>query len=102
VFTWVSEAFGFNLDEFVVVEVVTSLKETNLLSNKLKIHPNPANSIVYVETLSENISVYDISGRHIDISITKTAFGHQLNVANLNAGSYFIRDENLVGKFVKE
>ncbi len=102
VFTWVSEAFGFNLDEFVIENYTPSAVNASSFSNKLTVYPNPAKAIVNVETISEKIYVLDISGRIIDINIDKTANGFKLNVENLNAGIYFIKDKKTVAKFFKE
>ncbi len=102
VFLWVSEAFGFNLDEFEIENFVPSAINNHSIANNLKIHPNPAKSILNVETVSEKINIYDISGRIVNINIDKTTAGFKLNVEHLNAGIYFVKDENDVVKFFKE
>ena len=102
VFLWVSEAFGFNLDEFVFENFTPSAVNTKSINNNIKIYPNPAKSIVTVETLSEKINIYDISGRIIDVNIDKTKNGFKLYVDKLYAGIYFIKDDKTVVKFFKE
>lgn len=78
---------------------VDFIKSTN---SNLRIYPNPAKNFLTIETKSEKINIYDISGRIIDINIDKTTNGFKLYVDKLNAGMYFIKDEKTSVKFFKE
>ena len=73
-----------------------SIKE---LSDKLNIYPNPVNDVIYIETELEieDISIYDIYGRQ---QVNKST-SHQVDVADLNSGVYFIKINTEKGNFVK-
>lgn len=55
----------------------------DISADKIKIYPNPANNILYIESLLsiEQIDIYDISGRKLK----------QLSIDNLSNGIYFIK-----------
>jgi arabinoxylan arabinofuranohydrolase len=78
----------------------TAIK-TNSVSEILNVYPNPANSTIHIETISDNISFYDISGKQVNISTSKLANGFNINTANLQQGTYFIKAGNDVQKIVK-
>jgi hypothetical protein len=102
VFLWVSEAFGFNIDEFLIESFTSSAINIQSVNNMLKIYPNRAKSIVTVEAFSEKNVIYDISGRLIDISIDKITNGFKLHTEKLNAGFYFNKVDNSIAKFLRE
>jgi arabinoxylan arabinofuranohydrolase len=76
--------------------------KTNAVSEIHNVYPNPANSTIHVETISDNISFFDISAKQVDIAIDKTTAGYTLDVTKLNAGLYFVRLGNAVVKVVKK
>jgi hypothetical protein len=87
----------------------TDVNETN--TNKIAIYPNPVNDVLSVKTalqLSEsNISIVDISGKTMKISILNNQPGLiQINTRQLKNGIYFLNlkssnySSNL--KFVKQ
>jgi hypothetical protein len=83
---------------------IASLKRTSL-----RMYPNPANSILYVETINNaanTLQICDAVGRVFTIPQTHTASGFTVNVSNLPAGVYSIRIQTNssleTGVFVKE
>ena len=77
---------------------------TNVISNyenNLKIYPNPANDIIYIEAENEieEVVVYDVYGRQ-----QTTVNGQQslsINISEFNSGIYFIRINTTNGIYVK-
>ncbi len=100
VFAWVSEAFGFNLDEFVI-ETSTSLKNPNFTENKLIVYPNPFYDELIILTNAKNIVLYTIAGQIIDIETTTIDNGFSLNTSNLQQGIYFTKAGNSTQKIIK-
>ncbi|MCD4793327.1 MAG: T9SS type A sorting domain-containing protein [Bacteroidales bacterium] len=80
--------------------VISDLSETNNL-----IYPNPANSILYFNNLSNNatISIYDISGK---LLINSKVANNQVNINKLANGIYIVKinDSYIIRttKFVKQ
>ena len=84
---------------------------TNVISNyenRFNIYPNPVKDelTITTEVRVEEISIYDIYGRRTNVySLQSTDFVHNLNVAGLNSGIYFVRitteDGEIVKRFVK-
>jgi hypothetical protein len=69
------------------------------------IYPNPVSDRIYIETEVEveEITIYDIYGKklfEIDNSqLTKNRL--QLDIEHLNSGTYFIKVNETVKKFIK-
>ena len=64
------------------------------LSDKVLIYPNPAKEelnidITHLQTLPENITITDISGRYF-YQTSKVLTQQKINVANLESGMYFV------------
>jgi hypothetical protein len=76
-----------------------------LQEENIKIYPNPANDILYIEGLENNmpVAIYDIDGRWVKSGMIKD---DQLDVSSLKQGMYFIKlvaeEGCVVRKFVKE
>ena len=67
-------------------------------SNKIKIYPNPANNIIYVENI--NINIYNMYG--IIIKNYNIISDNKLDISNLKKGTYFIIDnQNNIIRFIK-
>ncbi len=78
----------------------TSISENNTKQN-IRFYPNPATSIITIETINkEYIKIFDFAG--------KIVFSKQISdktdidISNLKPGIYFIRTENYSSKFIKE
>ena len=84
---------------------------TNVISNyenRFNIYPNPVKDelTITTEVRVEEIAIYDVYGRRTNVySLQSTDFVHNLNVAGLNSGIYFVRitteDGEIVKRFVK-
>ena len=74
------------------------------LSASVNIYPNPAVHEMYIATELEveSISVYDIYGRMTTVyGLQTTDFVHSVNVADLEAGVYFLKVVTNEGEIVK-
>ncbi len=82
-------------DEITIVE---NIEHTNL-----KIYPNPAKEMVYIENLPSQVSmvgVCDITGKTVKTAdLNKT---QSINVKNLKQGIYFVKAGKFVRKLVKQ
>ena len=69
-------------------------------AKSLNIYPNPTNGIIHIHasSLSENIEIYDISGRKV-LSVKPEI--KSIDVSNLNTGFYMIKSGNTFSKFLK-
>jgi hypothetical protein len=93
-----------------LAEPIVSVKEIETSIN-VSVFPNPANDLVNVRILADNatndrmtISVIDATGRTVysaQEAFNGTAALYQMNVANLDAGVYFIRLESQSGIVTK-
>jgi hypothetical protein len=88
---------------FILVSDETSITEENI---SFDIYPNPVNDILYIETPTLTVEIYDVYGRR---QVTETP-SHQdnlsIDVSNLKSGVYFVKvvTENgeTVQRFVKK
>lgn len=78
-------------------------------NEKLDIYPNPTENNLFIETEHkiEEIVIYDVYGRVSTVyRLQSTDFVHSIDVADLNAGIYFVKvvtDNNeIVKRFVKK
>ena len=70
------------------------LGNNDYVLNNLVIYPNPASSILNIDNAENStIEVYDLLGR-IVLSRTNISLKEQLNVSELNSGTYLIRISN--------
>jgi len=82
------------------------LEEAALPGNaqKVSMYPNPAKNelsvVVGVDLIGKNLSLLNINGTVVQYVQVKSAT-QKLNIANLQAGMYFIRGEGFSEKFVK-
>ncbi len=83
-------------------QISTGISETPSYSNALKLYPNPASDLLYVDSDSENIGeidITDITGRTVK-SFPK--YSNNLNVADMPAGIYILRTDRGIARFVKQ
>lgn len=84
------------------VNVLVSIDDDKItLSNVGNIFPNPVNSIINISSFAdinvESISIYDITR----LKVLDTKYSDQIDVSQLQPGTYFIRIGNNSYKFVK-
>ena len=95
----------------LVVKTITITQDggttgiTILKGNEFNIYPNPASSILYINSRDNNslITIYDFTGKMI---LNEKINDNQVNIRNLLNGAYIIKLENskgiIWGKFVKQ
>lgn len=94
-------------DNFVVSAVDNvPLSTQDFISSKFKVFPNPANNIVNI-TNNENIGVeqlqvFDISGKAVQSQIFNNENQVQLNIENLEPGTYMLQIKTDKGMAVKK
>lgn len=99
---------------FLVNVMDTLSTETNFVSSKIvrektiKVYPNPANNIVYIDTKLDiqQIAIVSLSGAVIE-KITSITENNSVPVGNLNQGYYLLRIQSSDGnwqhvKFIKK
>ena len=72
--------------------------------NLLKIYPNPATNLIHTTISQFNYSIYDITGRKIEMG---KSLDNQINIQHLSPGVYHLELISLDGqhqstKFIKE
>ncbi|MBP2615439.1 T9SS type A sorting domain-containing protein [Chryseobacterium jejuense] len=77
-------------------ELILSVKETKSNDKAFIVYPNPAIDVLHIQSKEKinKIEIYDISGRKISADLD----GNQVNIKNLNPGSYIISIETREGK----
>lgn len=104
-------AWGMNTPSFFCmdyVELALIVNINEITQNNFSLYPNPASIVLTIrsEEVIEAIKVLDINGRTIKNNSTINAQQHQLNVADLKAGVYFIQlisnGTTQIQKFVKQ
>jgi len=75
----------------------------DLTANRLSFYPNPATDELRIENCElqtgENVQIFDAAGKLIFNGQLSTA--NTIDVSQLAAGTYMLKVENYVGKFVK-
>ncbi|MGB4971070.1 MAG: T9SS type A sorting domain-containing protein [Cyclobacteriaceae bacterium] len=59
--------------------------------NPIQFYPNPSNGSFIVTGNADAISVYDITGRAVALSIEKNQEGQQVQLINARPGLYILR-----------
>jgi len=98
-------AFGFTISSLITGQwAFASVPETYLISNDASIYPNPATTMLRLDSFGRNFLVLDPLGRLYDCLRT----GSTLDVSRLPAGVYFVSDGGSTdgaphrARFVKE
>ena len=107
----ISNAFtsdASNIEDYsIVFNPVLSLGDTGLDSNNIKIYPNPTNSRLKIENLTNrkigSITIFDSLGKQV----LKTANTDKIEVNNLEMGVYFLElklhnSETIIKRFIKK
>jgi hypothetical protein len=90
-----------------VVKLDPELSTTTFATQELKLYPNPAKSILQLQTATnaslDKITITDLTGKVI---ITQTTNTSQINIEPLASGMYILEaisgEEKYCSKFVKE
>jgi hypothetical protein len=87
----------------------SDIKTINFQSNSdIKIYPNPTTNTVtlYSDLIEMNqVSIFDITGQEVtdSVKIVKSTEGAlQIDLSNLNAGTYFVKSATICKKIVKQ
>ncbi len=65
----------------------------------MSIYPNPATDQVFISSEVESIDVLDASMRMVK-SVRLNSNSRSINISELNAGLYFLKSENSVGRLI--
>jgi hypothetical protein len=93
----------FLVDDIKQQKTITTINDIGL--STISIYPNPANKILYIGGLKEdvNVTIIDLIGK---IVINKVAINQQLDISNLPSGIYMVRIGASSGiiprKFIKQ
>lgn len=95
------------IDTFTVTRPVASTED--FFANNFAVHPNPASAVLNITAKNgvaiESVQIMDINGRVVNQTATAAAEAAQINVADLNAGVYFVKVQTELGtgtsKFIK-
>ncbi len=78
-----------------------SLENTQILRG-LKIYPNPANDVLFIENIDEqSIEIINILGQ-IVLSVSPKIIHSPLSIIHLKSGVYFVKTGNEMVRFVKQ
>lgn len=86
--------YGRGIWDFNIETGFVSLEEMN--ANSISIHPNPVVDILHIDSNSEMVEIYDLSGK----LMTQTR-ENQLDVSEWKNGVYFVKTKGQTLKFVK-
>lgn len=88
-----------------VVDFSTGTEEQAQAGDQLQVFPNPAKEVLTVmfpEHPSRALALYAIDGRSMDVPRTSTSTSIQLDVRQLDPGTYLLRSESGMARFVKQ
>jgi hypothetical protein len=87
------DMFGFAIDDFSVSAV--TLATENFFTSNFATYPNPASSVLNISskntTVFNQVQLSDINGRIVKTLNTEGVSNTQVNIADLNAGVYFLK-----------
>ena len=84
-----------------VVDFSTAMRDTQRTT--LQVAPNPAADVlrVTVEGNSGAVQVFGMDGRQVNAPVTKRSNGWDMDVSDLDPGTYIVRTEYSSARFVK-
>lgn len=96
----VTTAGVYKYDSYLAKLPHTALNSPDFEVNQIALWPNPARDILHVSGVESNrFAIYDLSGRLIKTGITGN--GAPIDVAVLSSGTYILKIDLKVWKFVK-
>lgn len=99
------EYIDWNYASFIqklILDGETSTKSEIVEAEKLKIYPNPANDVVYIEGAEKGatISLFNIAGKELTKKVASEET-NEVNVSSLANGTYLLRVGKNIVKVVK-
>ena len=80
------------------LEIGVALSASEFEFTKIRVYPNPSSETIYLNNLTNesDISIYDLKGRQINISIQRRHSNStfEFNISSLNNGIYIIKVQN--------
>ncbi|MBR2051169.1 MAG: T9SS type A sorting domain-containing protein, partial [Bacteroidales bacterium] len=102
----VNATVGDVMNPYVMTRGAMGIDE---LSSSISIYPNPVDNELFLatEVRVEEIAIYDVYGRTTTVyGLQTTDFVHSIDVADLDAGVYFVNikteNGNVVKRFIKK
>ena len=96
-----ADTYMFMVDDFKVS--ATSLSTQDFADNSFSVYPNPVSNVLNISNSNnfeiKGVSITDVNGRVVK---NQTGSLTQVNVADLNAGVYFVTIEAAEGKTTKK
>lgn len=94
-------SLGLVPQTLVVTQEVGTTAVSNLQGSYIKMYPNPAKDVLYVEGFSANamLSLFDMTGK---LLFTRKLTSKQINISHLLSGLYLIRITDKKGVAVKQ
>ena len=85
--------FGFAIDDFSVT--AATLGTEGFFASNYAVYPNPANNVLNINSKNtsvfEQVQLTDVNGRIVKSEKTSGVITYQMNIADLNAGVYFLK-----------
>jgi hypothetical protein len=114
-YVWARDTAGNNLSSLEKLKLTTDSVQTayqNLFSNfsaaviktkvnQLKIYPNPSTDKLYIEGIDpiRKITIYNAQGKIVKVIEWPT--NHNISIEDLPQGTYFIKADEYISKFIK-
>jgi hypothetical protein len=72
---------------------ITAGIQDNYLASRIAMFPNPAQNMLYVDTMDElnAVNIFTIEGRQVTAQNNLSVGMNQIDLSNLNAGVYFVK-----------
>ncbi len=83
-------------------EDTTNTNIAEIQVSNVALYPNPAKTVLNIENATEDVQIFDITGRLLINVENKETNLLQINVSHLSKGMYFVKVGNYTIKFVKE
>lgn len=71
----------------------SSVEENEVVANEVKVYPNPAVEVVYVDATEEieNIAIFNVAGAAVNAEVSINGNNATIEVAGLASGVYFVK-----------
>jgi hypothetical protein len=72
---------------------ITAGIQDNYLASRIAMFPNPAQNMLYVDTMDElnAVNIFTIEGRQVAVKFNLSVGMNQIDLSNLNVGVYFVK-----------